>query len=153
MNLTNPTGWSVCHINPSRIVILRKEWRAGKKQDAGRRKAPRSSIALHPHPRDDSGPVLTSPPNRLGGTAFGDFGGKSCCTFRSGLRSSSEPRPGYSLLPHLYQDVLKISFTYANGQIPDSRITIINFSGVTQLKLKLPFSEARPLGRANGDAR
>src|ERR1700730_17843599 len=53
---------------------------------------------------DDSGQVLALPPSRLGGTAFGDFGGKSCCTFRSGLRSSSEHQPGYSLLPHLYQD-------------------------------------------------
>jgi hypothetical protein len=102
------------------IVILRKEWRAGKKQDAGRHRAPCSSIALHPNPRDDSGPVLTQPPSRLGGTAVGDFGGKSCCTFRSGLRSSSEPRPGYSLLPHLYQDLHKISLPHASGQISDS---------------------------------
>ncbi len=66
---------------------------------------------------DDSGPVLAKPPSRLGGTAFGDFGGKYCCTFHSGLRSSSEHRPGYSLLPHLYQDALKIALPSANGQI------------------------------------
>ncbi len=38
---------------------------------------------------DDSGQVLAWPPSRLGGTAFGDFGGRSCCTFRSG---SEAPR-------------------------------------------------------------
>ena len=50
------------------------------------------------------------PPSRLGGTAIGDFGGNTCCTFRSGLRSSSEYLPGYSLLPHLYEDNAKIAF-------------------------------------------
>jgi hypothetical protein len=58
-----------------------------------------------PDSSDDSGPVLTVPPNHLGGTADGDFGGRFRCTFRSGLRSSSERRPGYFLLPHLYQDI------------------------------------------------
>ena len=53
---------------------------------------------------DDSWQVLTLPPSRLGGTAFGDFGGRSCCPFRSGLRSSSDLRPGYFWLPHLYQE-------------------------------------------------
>src|ERR1019366_1714518 len=53
---------------------------------------------------DDSGQVLATPPRRLGETAFGDFGGRSCCTFHSDPRSSSEHRPGYCLLPHLYQD-------------------------------------------------
>ncbi len=63
---------------------------------------------------DDSGPVLTAPPNRLGGAAIGDFGGRSCCTFRSGLRSSSEHLPGYSLLPHLYEDGFKIASGWRN---------------------------------------
>jgi hypothetical protein len=74
-----------------------------------------------PDSSDDSGPVLTKPPSRLGETAVGDFGGKTCCTFHSGLRSSSEHRPGYSLLPHLYKDVPKIAFPNANGQIPRLR--------------------------------
>jgi hypothetical protein len=65
---------------------------------------------------DDSGPVLAKPPSRLGGTAVGNFGGIRCCTFHSGLRSSSEHRPGYSLLPHLYQDFTKIAFPNASGQ-------------------------------------
>jgi FkbM family methyltransferase len=71
-----------------------------------------------PDSSDDSGPVLTKPPSRLSGTAVGDFGGKYLCTFHSGLRNSSEYRPGYSLLPHLYQDALKIAFPIASGQIP-----------------------------------
>jgi hypothetical protein len=54
---------------------------------------------------DDSGPVLAKPPNRLGRTAIGDFGGRFLCTFRSGLRSSSDYQPGYYLLPHLYQEL------------------------------------------------
>jgi hypothetical protein len=70
-----------------------------------------------PDSSDDSGPVLAKPPSRLGGTAVGDFGGKTCCTFHAGLRSSSEHRPGYSLLPHLYQDAPKIPLPYASGQI------------------------------------
>ena len=59
---------------------------------------------------DDSGQVLAWPPSCLGGTADGNFGGRSCCTFHSGLRSSSEHQPGYSLLPHLYQDTPNIAF-------------------------------------------
>ena len=43
---------------------------------------------------DDSGQVLATLPSRLGGTAIGDFGGRSCCTFRSDLRSSSDNLPG-----------------------------------------------------------
>jgi hypothetical protein len=70
-----------------------------------------------PDSSDDSGPVLAKPPSRLGGTAFGDFGGKTCCTFHARLRSSSEPQPGYSLLPHLYQDAPKITLPCASGQI------------------------------------
>src|SRR5258706_326570 len=66
---------------------------------------------------DDSGQVLALPPNRLGGTADGDFGGISCCTFRTGLRSSSENPPGYSLLPHLYQDAANIAPRHTRGQI------------------------------------
>jgi hypothetical protein len=66
---------------------------------------------------DDSGQVLALPPSRPGGTTFGDFGGRSCCTFRSGLRSSSEHQPGYSLLPHLYQDHANIASRHAQGQI------------------------------------
>ena len=66
---------------------------------------------------DDSGQVLALPPNRLGGTADGDFGGISCCTFRTGLRSSSEHPPGYSLLPHLYQDAANIAPRHTRGQI------------------------------------
>ena len=103
--------------NSRSIVILRKEWRAGKV--AGRRTA-KGALLLDSAPSDssdDSGPVLAKPPSRLGGTAFGDFGGKFCCTFRSGLRSSSEHRPGYSLLPHLYQDVPKIALRYTTRQI------------------------------------
>jgi hypothetical protein len=85
-----------------------------------------------PDSSDDSGPVLTKPPSRLGGTAVGDFGGKTCCTFRSGLRSSSEHRPGYSLLPHLYQDAPKIAFPNAGGQIPRSRTTCGSRAGIRQ---------------------
>jgi hypothetical protein len=66
---------------------------------------------------DDSEPALAKLPSRLGGTAFGDFGGKSCCTFHSGFRSSSEHPPGYSLLPHLYQDGNKIASLSSDGQI------------------------------------
>ena len=66
---------------------------------------------------DDSGQVLALPPSRLGGTADGNFGGISCCTFRTGLRSSSEHPPGYSLLPHLYQDAANIALWHARGQI------------------------------------
>jgi hypothetical protein len=69
-----------------------------------------------PDSSDDSGPVLTVPPNRLGGTADGDFGGRFRCTFRSGLRSSSEQRPGYCLLPHLYQDFPTIASLLPAGQ-------------------------------------
>ena len=86
------------------IVILSKEWRAGK--EAGREKT-NGAVPLDsapPDSSDDSGPVLTVPPNRLGGTTDGDFGGRFRCTFRAGLRSSSERLPGYCLLPHLYQD-------------------------------------------------
>jgi hypothetical protein len=99
-----------CPTKSPSIVILRKEWRAGK--EAGRRKTWGALLldSAPPDSSDDSGPVLTKPPSRLGETAIGDFGGKFCCTFHSGLRSSSEHRPGYSLLPHLYQDVLKIAF-------------------------------------------
>jgi hypothetical protein len=82
--------------------------REGKRRDGsvaqGNARTASLLIALHPAMWDDSGPVLTKPPSRRGGTAIGNFGGRSCCTFRSGLRSSSEQRPGYYLLPHLYQD-------------------------------------------------
>jgi hypothetical protein len=70
-----------------------------------------------PDSSDDSGPALAKPPSRHGGTANGDFGGKTCCTFHLGLRSSSEEQPSYSLLPHLYQDVHKIASHNASGQI------------------------------------
>ena len=99
------------------IVILSKEWRAGK--EAGREKT-NGAVPLDsapPDSSDDSGQVLAKPPSRLGVTAIGDFGGKSCCTFHSGLRSSSEHRPGYCLLPHLYQDAIKIALRNATGQI------------------------------------
>jgi len=66
---------------------------------------------------DDSGQVLTWPPSHPGGAAGGDFGGMSCCTFRTGFRSSSEHPPGYSLLPHLYQDAPNIASWHTQGQI------------------------------------
>src|ERR1700730_13192889 len=69
-----------------------------------------------PDSSDDSEQVLALPPSRLGGTADDDFGGISCCTFRSGFRSSSEHPPGCSLLPHLYQDAPNIAFRHAEGQ-------------------------------------
>lgn len=71
--------------------------------------------------RDDSGLVLTKPPSRSGGTAASDFGGRFHCTFRSGVRSSSEPRPGYSLLPRLYQDQKKITLRRRQGQTGEQR--------------------------------
>src|ERR1700682_517161 len=95
----------------------RGEWRAGEE---ARRRKKRGATPLGSAPSDssdDSGQVLTLPPSRHGGTAIGDFGGKSCCTFRSGLRSSSEDPPGYSLLPHLYQDEITIAPHLGTGQI------------------------------------
>jgi hypothetical protein len=60
--------------------------------------------------------VLAKPPSRRGETAANDFGGKFSCTFRSGLRRSSDERPSYSLLPHLYQDIDKITSRPTKGQ-------------------------------------
>ncbi len=112
----NPQAEACATENPFSIVILRKEWRAEKVAGRARTKCVLLLDSAPPDSSDDSGPVLAKPPSRLGGTAVGDFGGKFCCTFHSGLRSSSEPRPGYSLLPHLYQDAPKIASPYANGQ-------------------------------------
>ncbi len=80
-------------------------------KEAGRRWTQRVSLldSAPSDSSDDSEPVLTRLPSRLGGTAFGDFGGNSCCTFHSGFRRSSEDLPGYSLLPHLYQDAQTIA--------------------------------------------
>ncbi len=52
---------------------------------------------------DDSGLVLTSPPNRPGRNASGDFGGKPFSHLSLEPPISTEFRPGYSLLPLLYQ--------------------------------------------------
>ncbi len=96
----------------------RWERRAGKE---ARREETEGASLLNSAPSDssdDSGQVLTKPPSRRGGTAIGDFGGMSCCTFRSGFRSSSELPPGYYLLPHLYQDGPTIASPRATGQIP-----------------------------------
>ena len=91
------------------IVIPGRNGAQGKKQGA-ENSANASLLDSAPSDSsDDSGPVLTMPPSRLGGTAVGDFGGNYCCTFRSGLRRSSEHLPGYCLLPHLYEDNLKIA--------------------------------------------
>jgi hypothetical protein len=108
---------------------------------------------------DDSGQVLASPPSRLGGTADGNFGGISCCTFRSGLRSSSEHPPGYSLLPHLYQDAPNIAPCDARGQIKvwlctgeTLRATVNKFANllvVLILIFAFDYSSKRPKERQN----
>src|SRR5579864_2688061 len=113
----NPQAEAWATENPCSIVILGKEWRAEKVAGRGRTKCALLLDSAPPDSSDDSGLALARPPSRLGGTAVGDFGGKFCCTFHSGLRSSSEPRPGYSLLPHLYQDAPKIALRCANRQM------------------------------------
>jgi hypothetical protein len=103
--------------NPEVDSNPRWERRAGKE---ARREETEGASLLNSAPSDssdDSGQVLTKPPSRRGGTAIGDFGGMSCCTFRSGFRSSSEQPPGYCLLPHLYQDAPTIAPLRATGQI------------------------------------
>src|SRR6202022_716499 len=95
--------------------IQRKERCAGKEAGRGGTHGATLLDSAPPDSSDDSGQVLALPPSRLGGTPFGDFGGKSCCTFRSGLRSSSEHWPGYSLLPHLYQDDATIASPHTLG--------------------------------------
>src|ERR1700683_15686 len=120
------------------VVIFRKEWRAGK--EAGRRKT-RGVLLLDsapPDSSDDSELVLPKPPSRLGGTAFGDFGGSSYCTFHSGLRSSSEQRPGYSLLPHLYQDAHKISPPHPSGQFRQRSVARASACGVSSSRAQNP---------------
>src|ERR1017187_3416440 len=72
-----------------------KERRAGEEARRGKTQGASLLDSAPSDSSDDSGPVLAKPPSRLGGTAVGDFGGKSICTFRSGLRSSSEHRPSY----------------------------------------------------------
>src|ERR1700722_7675726 len=101
-----------------------------------------SALLLDSAPFDssnDSGPVLTKPPSRLGGTAVGDFGGNYRCTFHSGLRNSSEHRPGYSLLPHLYQDAPKIAFLIASGQIPSEVYCRFRKSNFTLMNPRLQY--------------
>src|SRR3984957_2468895 len=101
-----------------------------------------SALLLDSAPFDssnDSGPVLTKPPSRLGGTAVGDFGGNYHCTFRSGLRNSSEHRPGYSLLPHLYQDAPKIAFLIASGQIQSEVYCRFRKSNFTLMNARLQY--------------
>jgi hypothetical protein len=101
------------------ILLIFLDRRESTRKEAGREKAQgvlHLDSAPPRHGRDDSGPVFSRPPSRLGGTAVSDFGGKFRRTFRSGLRNPSERTPGYSLLPHLYQDALKITPRRANGQ-------------------------------------
>jgi hypothetical protein len=78
----NRTGRSARATKNLLIVILRNVWRAGKEADRNRAKRVSLLDSAPPDPSDDSRPVLTKPPSRLGGTAVGDFGGNFCCTFR-----------------------------------------------------------------------
>ena len=100
--------------------------------------------------------MLTAPPSRHGGTAIGDFGGRSFCTFRSGLRSSSEHQPSYSLLPHLYQDEITIALHLGVGkaiqvpQITQGQYPTPDSIQVTAYSLARPPSLALHLA-AHGD--
>ncbi len=85
------------------------------------------SIALHPLVTDDSGQALDLPPNPCGSNYRGDFGGKK---FAFGLTELAESRapfarasevdrnsaPGYSWLPHLYQERLSVRETAAKRE-------------------------------------
>ncbi len=102
------TGKSAC-ATKSEFYSMREGKARGWKRRAGKRALPRSSIALHPALRDDSGPVLTKAPQLPRRDCRRQLRRKIV------LHLSLRPpkflgiRPGYSLLPHLYQDIQKIT--------------------------------------------
>ena len=62
--------------NGTRIVIQGRNGAQGKKRGARKQNGASLLDSAPSDSSDDSGPVLTKPPSRLGGTAIGDFGGR-----------------------------------------------------------------------------
>ena len=62
------------------------------------------SIALHPVITDDSGQALDLPPNPSGLSYRCDFGGQQQAPFARAPETEWNYAPGYSWLPHLYQE-------------------------------------------------